>query len=369
MAGAGPEFRTVLFPMEGTSELTALHVELAPAFDQIARFASAPHLPEAVDILMDARVVDPAATRADGVQVTVERSGFAGKSYGLSLAIADKQMRFGSDWPGVVVATGVIAPRGRGGVAGIDGFAAKVNAVISHSVSAPTPVAFAFPRANWDAADADVRAALEAAEVDGRLTLVRCTSISDAQRLWRTPGPARRPLWAVLLAAMLLLMGGVAAWQYVSLTDVRACRASVQAMPDHDAPPAMLAATIASCERAARRLPDDGHLAFQIGQLRALDDNERLAAAAWKRAAELGDADGMASYGRWLWQSDTAPGRSPDPASVDRALLWLKGAAAAGSPAAADDIGAIMLDAGKMEEARIWMIRAREQRAKIAKAR
>lgn len=353
---------SVEFPIVGPRgvELRAVHVERLRALDRNERFAIAPGFPDLIDILMDARAAENGAGRLDGVTVVFDGKGFAGKSYGLALAIADRRVRAVGATDGRLIATGIVVERGRGSIGGVEGFAAKAEAVIAAAACATEPVAFAFPAANWDAADAALREALDAAARDGRLALHRCATLADARALWQPRNPRRR---AMMLAAgvgalLLVLLGATLTWRYQAGAAWRACRADIATLPDQDPPPAALATALHECARAADAAPDNGHAHFLLGQLRALDHSEALAQASWRRAAELGDRDGMAAHGRALWQA------SPnDPRQRAMARRWLDRAVRAGSAAAAEDIGYMLIDAGQAASAQAWLGKARAMRA------
>ena len=80
------------------------------------------------------------------VVVRFDRSGFEGQSYGLALALADKQARWSNATQfDRIIATGVLEEQGR--VARVDGFAAKIGLL------KPTPnqkILFVFPKQNLD---------------------------------------------------------------------------------------------------------------------------------------------------------------------------------------------------------------------------
>lgn len=352
--------RSATFPIVGPRgvALNAVHVERLRTLDRNERFAIAPGFPDLIEILMDARASDPAPRRLDGVTVVFSGERFSGKSYGLALAIADQRARLPEAPDTPVIATGVLTPRGRGAISAVEGFETKSEAVLIQAAQMDAPPVFAFPLDNWDAAPPALRERLEQAQSAGALSLLPCAELADAARLWRVVNRARRRriilTGAAVFAALLLLGSGL--WHYLYRAPVRACEAAILPLPDHDPPPDQLADAARHCSQAASRFPANGRIQFLLGQLRALDGSERLAAQAWKRAAELGDVNGMAAYGRLLWQS------SQDRPAPAEALQWLRRAASAGSAVAAEDIGYLMIDAGKPEQAREWLVRARKLR-------
>jgi TPR repeat protein len=101
-----------------------------------------------------------------------------------------------------------------------------------------------------------------------------------------------------------------------------------------------------SCQRAASAHPRDGGLQKLVGDLRWFDDSPALAAAAWKRSAELGDPNGMRAYGEFL-------ARAPMTDEAG-AMTWLKRAVAGGSDVAADDIVFILERRAQNVDAQRW---------------
>jgi hypothetical protein len=353
--------RSVTFPVVGPRGVAfaEVHVERLAALDRSERFAIAPGFPDVIDILLDARADDDAARRLDGVTVVFGGDRFSGRSYGLALAIADQRARTTGAPDSPVIATGVIPARGRGVIAAVEGFAAKSEAVLDHVATSTVAPTFAFPRENWDTAPPELRARLELAQSSGALTLLPCANVGDAARLWRVVDRRRRRRHATLTAmlATLLLIAGTWAWWYASLTPARACETAIGAIPETGAAPELVARAARACDQAVARFPDNGRMQFLLGQVRAYDGSEMRAAQAWHRSAELGDMDGMAAHGRYLWHSAQNNG-----AQRTEARRWLVQAAAAGSPDAADDLGYMAIDAGKAREAQQWLARARKLR-------
>lgn len=91
----------------------------------------------------------------------IDPSDFAGNSFGLAAAIADKTVRYGiaEDFAGRhLVATGILERDGQGAVVQVDEFPAKVRLAVR---SAPSGSLFIFPRGNLDASDPQTRELLD----------------------------------------------------------------------------------------------------------------------------------------------------------------------------------------------------------------
>lgn len=357
----GNPVRSATFPIVGPRGVAfnAVHVERLATLDRNERFAIAPGFPDLIDILMDARATGPAQHRLDGVTIVFGGGSFSGKSYGLALAIADQRARRLDAPETPVIATGVLVPRGRGLVAAVEGFEAKSEAVLVQAAQMDTPPVFAFPSENWKAAPPTLRTRLEQAERAGALRLLPCATLADAAQLWHVSDKTRNRgrIWAGAVALAVLLLAGIGLWRYLYARPVRACETIIRAISADDPRPDQLADAARTCSEAASRFPAHGRIHFLLGQVRALDGNDRLAAEAWKRSADLGDVNGMVAHGRRLLH----PGPN-GPARATEALQWLNRAAAAGSAAAAADIGYWMIDAGKPAQAREWLLKARKLR-------
>ena len=78
---------------------------------------------------------------------------------------------------------------------------------------------------------------------------------------------------------------------------------------------------------------------FLAGQTHEMNGGHQLAEAYWRRAADLHDVDGMATWGRRLWV--TSP---KDRATVTRARDLLEAAAKAGSVTAMQDLAELYSD-------------------------
>lgn len=361
MANDKPQLRNVLFPVVAPSGVSfeTVHVERVEMLDRADRFVQGPGLADtAIEILMDARSGEPKEARLDGVSVVVTGRGFSGKSYGLALAIADKRARALGSAETAVIATGTVVNRGRGVVGPIEGFAAKAQAVVDRAAAADTPIDFAFPQANWDSADTAVRDLLNAAQRDGKLRLRPCREVSDARALWlvQRPGGPRRVM-AIAAILLVLVAGSGAGFWYWQGRDARGCEAAMTPQPP--ATREAIARAVELCERASAAAPQDGRLHYQHGRALTLNGSDELAQSAWRKAAEAGDKDGMASYGRAIWQSDPA-----DPKRVKAAHYWLERASAAGSIGATRDVGYLLLDGAALppnpEEAQKWFVKAKE---------
>lgn len=358
--GEDLQVRSALFPVVGRQGvvLESVHVERLETLDLNERFAVAPGLGDVIEILMDARAGDPAARRLDGISVVASGRGFGGKSYGLALAIADQRARAPGAPSGSVIATGRIVERGRGAVGEVEGFAAKAEAAILFATDRGEPVDFAFPDANWSAADAGVRERLLEAQRVGRLRLHRCADVRDAASLWRSAQPRRWRGPIAAAAAVALIAGGSAAalssWRNGPARACEARNAAAGRMPADES----IAEAVRACRQASERAPGDGRLHRLYAETLALNGSPALAGSEWRKAAEAGDPDGLAAYGRFLWQSN--PG---DPGTVAAALRWLKLGAAGGSAQAARDVAYVLLDGtaspADPAEAQRWMMKAR----------
>lgn len=334
----------------GSAVLASLRVERLSSLDRSERFAAGHDRAEALDVLMDARAKDPEERRLDGVLIRFMRKDFSGPSYGLALALADKRARFPPPERVRVIATGQILPGGDGGVGSIEGFAQKAQTVLEACEAAAAPIVFAFPKENWREASDEVRAGLEAAQEAGKLRLRPAAHLDALDDLWDAPqGGARarslRPSAALAAVAVGVLgalsLGGFAVWRQIE-GPMRDCEAALTIL-DADATrnDASLIATAATkCKAAADARPEDGRLQFLAGQALALNSTgSGLADKYWRRAAEKGDKDGLATWGRHLWLSD-----QDNRATVALALDYLSRAADKGSPAALEDMAEIYQD-------------------------
>ncbi|KTE36532.1 MULTISPECIES: sel1 repeat family protein [unclassified Sphingopyxis] len=344
MAGGVVEIR---FPVVilGEAILTAVRAEPMPTLDGQERFAVGHQHPDALDMLADARAGEPDARRLDGVMIRFLRRDFSGRSFGLALALADKGARHAPP-AAPVIATGSIAPGGRGTIEPIDAFEAKVRHILRALEQAPpaTPPVFAFAKRNLDAADEATRAALTAAAQAGRIVLRPAERIDDLADLWTAAADRAPQKWSArrmalaAAGALLLVVAAGYGWSMLRAAPLRDCEAALRAL---DAPgaadePAGIAAAVERCGAAARARPDSGRILFLTGQAHALNGGARLASAYWRRAALAGDPDGLAAHGRDLWLS--GPG---DPASMKIALGFLERAGEKGSVAAVEDMAQI----------------------------
>ncbi|MEI9992967.1 MAG: DUF4384 domain-containing protein [Rhizomicrobium sp.] len=149
----------------------------------------APGLPQAQDILLDARADERPSTMELGVQVVAEKRDFSGDSFGLALAVADKLARFGRTYPGRrIYATGAIARGGRGMLAPVAGFDAKAVGILDHVAAYQIQDAiFLFAQDNLPQLSEQTRALLDAAYEDSGLECMPLMRLSDCSRLWRQP--------------------------------------------------------------------------------------------------------------------------------------------------------------------------------------
>jgi hypothetical protein len=335
----------------GEAVLTDVRVERMPSLDREARFAAGLQRPETMDILADARAIEPDERRLDGVMVRFLRRDFSGASFGLALALADKRARHSAPSPRVI-ATGCLPCGGGGTIAAVDGFDAKVRRVLAglEADSADAPV-FAYPAANADDAGEATLNALDQAAQAGRIVLRPARALSDLEDLWRETGEAmppqrnaRRLLWmsAGGVGALLLLLAAAGqVWHMAHEAPLRRCEIALGALdpPEARQDRRRIAAAVDQCAAAARALPQSGRVLFLAGQAHALNGGDRLASAYWRRAALAGDRDGLAAHGRDVWLS--GPG---DPDSIKAALSFLEKAGAKGSAAALEDMAEIYRD-------------------------
>jgi len=120
------------------------------------------------------------------VVVHMDDLDFDEGSYGLALAISDKQARFGAadDVFDTIIATGIIANQGR--VERIGALADKLNSVLDqHGAGA----VFVFPTANREPPEPEVENGLAALTAKG-ITWRAVASISELADLWRQPAPS-----------------------------------------------------------------------------------------------------------------------------------------------------------------------------------
>lgn len=358
-----PQVRSALFPVVGRDGVVfeSVHVERLEALDRRERFAVAPGLGDVIEILMDSRTGDAAGRRLDGVSVVASGKGFGGKSYGLALAIADERARSPGSPSGAVIATGRVIERGRGAIGEVEGFEAKAEAAIAFAADRAEPVDFAFPEANWSSAEARLRERLQEAQRSGKLRLHRCERIQDSAALWRVRSSGKWRVPAAAVAALLIAGGSGAAYYGWRSSDARACEARTAALGETPAGDA-IAEAVRACRNASERSSGDGRLHRLYADTLALNGSPALAGAEWRKAAEAGDAEGAAAYGRFLWQSDPE-----DRTNVAAALAWLKRGAANGSAHAARDVGYVLLDGSAFPadpaEAQRWMRKAQQLQA------
>ena len=361
---SAPAIARAKFPTTGPSgpALETIVVERLPILDRQPRFAIAPETDDAIDILMSARAGDEPARRLDGVSIGISSRQFGGKSFGLALAIADRRARAPGHDDTVIVATGCVLPNEPGKVGPVDGFAQKALHVLEFALQQPQAPIFAFPAVNWDAAPDEIKEPLQSAARDRKLTLCPCTTVEDASICW-TASPAPRRRFAIMAASAVTLIAILGGWGYslhAARAPLRECEAGVEAFGG-SAGASGIAATVRACMAATASAPDDGRPHFLLGQAHAMNGSQPLASRAWHRAAQLGDIDGMAAYGRYLWLSDTGSAEA-----AKRALSWLERAGEAGSAAAAEDAGFIYFEGEAIPRdevaAQRWMARAKALR-------
>jgi hypothetical protein len=323
----------------GRARLNVVQVERMPPLDRKNRYFAGHIRTDTQDILLDARAIDPMARRLDGIGIRFLPADFTGASYGLALALADKRLRFAGRPDGtLVIATGEIVPGGRGRIGRIEGFEAKAIAVAAAVQTLEAPAVFAFPAENGAEASAEARSALARAKASGRLTPRPAKALGDLADLWTAQRPragrTRIIAGAAVASLAAVAVGGFAAYRLPA----QRCEAALRQL-DARRDPDIAQAAVDRCREATDARPQDGRLHFLSGQAYAAARVNLLAEQEWRRAAELGDPNGMATWGRQLWVS--AP---RDPGAVNRALGFLKRAAMAGSFTAAEDIGYIYMD-------------------------
>ncbi|WP_448661515.1 hypothetical protein ACG3SL_12715 [Sphingomonas sp. CJ20] len=342
----------IAFPIVvlGEAVLTEVRVERMPALDREERFAVGQQRGDALDILTDARADEADERRLDGVMVRFLRRDFSGMSFGLALALADKRARYAAP-PGRVIATGRLPCGGRGALAPVEGFDAKVRCVLASLDADGPPLVFACAGENLRAALETTRASLAAAEKSGKIFVRAAEQLAELSDLWGSAErdgvaqPSSRGLrtWQVLAGAAatgLLLIAGMGWWQSARDAPLRACEAALEAIEAEAARDRTgIAAAVERCGAAAAATPKSGRALFLAAQSHALNGGDRLASAYWKRAALAGDRDGLAAHGRDLWLS--GPG---DADSMRAALKFLNAAADKGSAAALEDMAEIYRD-------------------------
>lgn len=344
---------SILFPVvapAGETEFRAARVALWPERDGKDRFANAPGIINANELLTQARFTEPTGNRDRGVLVDIDMNGVSGGSFALAMAIADKQARFGpSQDSGKIVATGVLIDRQNGAIGRVEDFPAKLAEVLQLADGAGQSLTFAFPVANAGEITAAAHEQIARLAAVNKLNLLPCRHVDDAKRLWNAPAadelepPAvdneaaaegngwlvRR--WLHLLAggAALLVSAAVAWFGYFAPIMARApCEDAADALQGDgaDAPRQKRALAVTICRQALVARPNDSRLHFLLGQAYAanangvLDDN---ALAEFRMAANGGDMDAAAVLGRALWLSG-------NPAETAAAHRWLALAAAAG---------------------------------------
>jgi TPR repeat protein len=345
-----PGVAEIEFPIVvlGEAMLTGVRVERMPALDREERFAVGQQRDEALDILSDARADEASERRLEGVMVRFLRRDFSGASFGLALALADKRARYAAP-AGRMIATGSLPCGGRGALAAVDGFDAKVRCVLSGLEGVGPPPVFACAGANLRAASESTRTALAEAEKSGRIVVRAVEQVGDLADLWggANPGSASPTgawrTWRALAGgglAILLVAAGLGWWQASQGAPLRACEAALEAIEAEAARDrAGIATAVDRCGAAAAAMPRSGRALFLAAQSHALNGGDRLASAYWKRAALAGDREGLAAHGRDLWLS--GPG---DPDSMRTALQFLNAAADKGSAAALEDMAEIYRD-------------------------
>lgn len=320
-------------------------IQRLPVWDKAARFCRMPHVRNPHRVLQTARASEPRHVRRLGVAVAVEGEPFAGESYNLALVLGDRLLRHGREGSVPIIATGILPPDGKGGLAPVKDFLPKAEGVLRFLDGHEGSITFAYPQANAEQLSADLRLRLEAAQVDGRLRLRPARHLRDLKDLWTTP--AMRRARHVKIAGLILGGAGLVAVSAVALERAPSwrCEASLAQLDvlaksgtraDLLAAPGGvegIAKAVRACALPAADRPRDGHLNFLAGQamdLSAPGSGEGF----WQVSAELGDVDGMAAYGAALWARSRR-----DPRQLPVALDWLSRAKAKGSAYASEVLG------------------------------
>jgi len=346
---------TVRFPVVegGTGLVQLVTVEaVAMPVENPDRFCAGHGRVDALNMLREARVHETPERRSDGVLLHFDAaSDFQGRSCALALGIVDKLLRYAeAPVPRTdIIATGDL-PRGqRGKVARIDDFDRKVRAIVVASQAAADPLVFVFPNANRQDLSAEALAGLDDEVRAGRLKLVGVDHLSDARWLWSgRPGLSSRALTIAGIAATLIVAIAIGSMGVLAQRPRNRCEDAFAALKSNQSPEYVRRA-VTVCAAAAEQVPQDGRVRFLAGQAYAINGGGPLAWSEWEAAADLGDPDGLASWGRRLWLS--AP---DDPKVVAKAIGYLERGAASGSAAAAKTLGdvygdgqALPIDAGK----------------------
>lgn len=347
------------FPITGPAgaELATLTVELLPN-EGGDRFVRSPQLrSETVsNILLDARAIDRSG-RMTPIWVGTDGARFDGASFGLALALADQRARVGGTFA-PLVATGEIAPGGRGTLSPVLDFDSKCRLIVERSANNDFAWDFAFAAANLAEATPETRTMLARAQAAGKLRLHSAEHLSELGALWGNSPAAKTRRRGLMLAAIgtVLIIAATAAYQFVREAPARACeQLAGKAEPDQSG--ATVAQMLDVCTAALAARPDSPRLLFLAGQAHALNGSDVLAGDSYRRSAEGGDLDGMAAYGRWLWV-----GHGEDPAKLAKAYGWLAKAASRGSASAAEDLGKMMLEDQGPAAAEKWFVEARRLR-------
>ncbi|MEG3123843.1 hypothetical protein [Sphingomonas sp. GB1N7] len=336
----------------GEAVMTAVRVERMAALDRQERFAVGHQRADAIDVLTDARADESDDRRLDGAMVRFLRRDFSGGSYALALALADKRARYGAPGNARIIATGCLPCGGRGAIDPVDGFDAKVRRVVAGlDPSVETAPIFAFASVNFcDLAD-PTRTALTEAQEAGRIAVRAVDRLEQLKDLWRSPDsneaarPSSRRGWrsAAVLIVTLCAAAAIGAlwWSNASRAPLRKCEAALVALEPTKArnDRARIAAAVGWCGEAAKAMPSSGHAMFLAGQAHMLDGGARLASSYWRRAALLGDRNGLAAHGRDLWLAGPET-----PEAMREALHYLGAAGAKGSAAANEDMAEIYRD-------------------------
>ena len=187
----------VLFPTigGGRTDLLKAACMRVREWDNKERPVRAPGFPVAIEVLLDARADEKPTSLELGVLVRMERRDFAGDSFGLALALADKFVRFGRAEPNrTIIATGALVPGGQGRLDRVGGFREKTLGILERAgTDNLEDVLYVFAKANEKDLTEDVRTALEAARRDSGFESRSVGNLSELSDLWLDAAGYERP--------------------------------------------------------------------------------------------------------------------------------------------------------------------------------
>ncbi|MEQ8433019.1 MAG: hypothetical protein RIA71_02160 [Oceanicaulis sp.] len=352
----------------GVTEFAAVTVERFAQKDHHDDFFVAPFPPIArkdlQEALMAGRAGEPALTRFQGVLldfIVPAHLDVHGRSCELAAVIADKRARLRPPPASRrIIATGKLRQDRSGLLDPIDGFQAKCRGVVEEAGrTAAQKLLFCFPAVNFADLDEPMRAALNKRETQGRLELRPAEQLSDLEDLW-LPAPApvvksRLILGLSAIGAVALATGlGAAGFHVWREAPVWRCAQALEAGEAGE--DRALARAAQLCLAATDQRPASGRAHFLLASVYAQDGARVLARRHWRRAAMLGDLDGMISWGWLLWVE--AGGE----AERAEALDWMRAAAQAGHGPAMERLAIALREPDTsftdIEEAEQWWRRA-----------